>query len=148
MVPEGEVAVAPGTAQRASARAKKFPAFFKRVVGAALTLFRRLLVPFEQTSALRLLDWLQWGAVLLYKARPLDVPILHILCEDEPRTIWAHARFGWRRNARRGVEEHVLPLDHFNILHESNLPRIVDILLKSCGTQSERSHVQLTAARE
>ena len=55
--------------------------------------------------------------------------------------IWAYSRFGWRRIARRGIEEHVMPLDHFNILHESNLPRIVDILLGWCGIQPEGAHV-------
>ncbi len=62
--------------------------------------------------------------------------------------IWARSRFGWRRIARRGIEEHFVPLDHFNVLHESNLPRIVEILLKWCDIQLDESQAQLTAVRE
>jgi oxalate---CoA ligase len=114
----------------------------KRVAGGALNPFRRLLVPFEQTSAVQwLLEWLQSGFVLFYNPRPLNAPILHFLCENEPRMIWAYSRFGWRRIARRGIEEHIMPLDHYNILHESNLPRTVEILLKWCGIQPEESRV-------
>ncbi|MGD0155212.1 MAG: hypothetical protein ABSB50_03885 [Terracidiphilus sp.] len=41
-----------------------------------------------------------------------------------------------------------MPLNHFNILHESNSPRIVEILLKWCDVQPDESHAQLAAARD
>lgn len=121
----------------------------KRITGSALNPFRRLLVPFEQTSAVQwLLDWMASDYVSPYKPRPLDAPMLHIMCADEPSVVDSYARFGWRRIARRGVEEHVLPHNHFNILHESNLPQIAEILLKWCGIQPDGSHAKLTAARQ
>ena len=116
--------------------------FRRRIAASILSPFRRLLAPFEQTSAVQwLLEWMASDFVAPYKPRPLDLPILHFLCEDEPKMIWAYSRFGWRRIARRGIEEHVMPLDHYNILHESNLPRIVDILLRWCGIQPQVPHV-------
>jgi len=119
----------------------------KRVTSKILVPFRRVLVPFEQTSAVQwLLEWMEADFLAPYRPRPLDVPIVHILCEDEPRMIWAYARFGWRRIARRGIEEHVMPLNHYNILHESNLPQIAEILLDWCGRDRDASRTEARVA--
>ena len=41
-----------------------------------------------------------------------------------------------------------MPLDHFNILHESNLPRIAEILLKWCDVLPHESRVYAKAGGE
>jgi hypothetical protein len=71
----------------------------------------------------------------LDKCGAVDAPILHFLSADEPRAIVDAARYGWREIARRGIEEQFVSLDHSNVLHESNLPMIVDSILKWCGSR-------------
>jgi thioesterase domain-containing protein len=80
---------------------------------------------------------------------PLHAPCLHFLGAYEPSFLSpadAAARFGWRSYARQGIEEHYLPSDHFNILHESHLPQIARILLRWCGANS--SHEQIPGQKE
>jgi hypothetical protein len=84
----------------------------------------------------RFLSWLQYDYFPFYRARPIDAPVLHILCTDEPRIIEAMSRFGWRAMARRGIEEHFVALDHENVFNEANLPKIVEMISRfngSCG---------------
>ena len=108
------------------------------LVWSALVPFRRVLVPVENVSVVRwILEWSRFDHYPLYKARPVDAPFLHFLCMDEPKRIDAISRFGWRRIARGGIEEKFVPLDHPNILHESNLPEIVEVLLRWCGIHQE-----------
>ena len=108
----------------------------RRLVWTALVPFRRLFVPVEQVAAVRaILEWARFEEFPLYKARPLDAPFLHILCMEEPDALGSAARFGWRRIAQRGIEEHFVPFNHQNLLHEKNLPGIVEILLKWCGVE-------------
>ncbi len=103
-------------------------------VWSALVPFRRLLVPIERVPVTRgILEWAQFDNFPLYQAHPVDVPILHFLAMDEPHRYQRISRFGWRAVARRGIDERFLPLDHFNLFHESNLPQIVDTLRKWCG---------------
>lgn len=100
----------------------------------AVVPFRRLLVPIERFSAVqRIIQWAQFDNYPLFEARPIDAPILHFLAMDEPHMMQRVSRFGWRAVARRGIEERWVPLDHANILHESNLPEIVDALREWCG---------------
>lgn len=115
---------------------KNFRRFSRRLVWSALVPFRRLLVPIEHLAPVQgLLEWARFEQFPLFKARPIDAPFLHILCTDEPDAIEAFARFGWRRIAQRGVEEHFVSFNHQNVLHESNLPGIVEILLRWCGVE-------------
>jgi hypothetical protein len=71
----------------------------------------------------------QEGYLPYYKAGSIDAPILHFLCTDERNIIDSSSRFGWRAVARRGIEEHFLILEHLNLFHECNLPKIVSTLL-------------------
>lgn len=115
---------------------RNFLQFSRRVVWSALLPIRRLLVPVENTSAIQaILDWSRADLFPLYKARPIDALILHFLCRDEPSVIGSASRLGWRRVARRGIEEHFVPLNHQSLFHESNLPGMVEILLRWCGVQ-------------
>lgn len=113
--------------------------FSCRLLWSALLQFRRFLVPIENTAMVRrLLQWSQSDNCPLYKVRPLDAPFLHILSTEEPgenedREFDPNSRFGWRSIARGGIEERFVALDHYNILHESNLPVVAETLLGWCG---------------
>ncbi|MGC2162390.1 MAG: hypothetical protein WA634_10800, partial [Silvibacterium sp.] len=110
----------------------------RRMVWTSIAPFRRLLVPFEQSTAIhRLLLWSQLGYFPIYKVLPISVPILHILAAEEPDLSDNRARFGWRTVARRGIEERVVPLDHSSLFHESNLPGIVKALIEWIGPGPE-----------
>lgn len=105
--------------------------FARRLAWSAVVPVRRFLVRFENVPSVgKLLHWAQRDNLPCYAPRPIDVQILHFLCSDEPRASESLARFGWRRIARRGIEEQYLPLDHSNILHESNLPAIVNTICR------------------
>ena len=109
----------------------------RRLAWSAVVPFRRLLAPIENAPGVRwFLNWAQLDYFPFYRARPIDAPILHFLCTDEPEMIDIVTRFGWRKIALRGVDERLVPLDHNNLLHESNLPGIMDTLLKWCGIYS------------
>ncbi len=41
-----------------------------------------------------------------------------------------NSRFGWRAVALNGIEEQWTAFDHVNVFHESNLPKMVDTLLR------------------
>jgi oxalate---CoA ligase len=101
----------------------------RRVAWTVAIPLRRFFVPFEHGAAVqRFLCWAQHNQLPLYRARPIDAPILHFLCENEPRLFDSAARFGWRKMARRGIDERLVPLDHENVLHESNLQGIAEAL--------------------
>jgi oxalate---CoA ligase len=105
----------------------------RRLAWSAVIPIRKLLVRVEKRPLIqRFLHWAQFGNFPSYLPRPIDAQVLHFLCTDEPRVIESMARFGWRKVARRGIEEQFLPLDHSNILHESNLPGIVSTISKWC----------------
>jgi oxalate---CoA ligase len=100
----------------------------------AMVPIRGLFVPFERVRVIqRFFHWTQTNYFPFYKARPISAPILHLLTLEEHEGFDGEARFGWRRVARRGIDERFLPLDHPNLFHESNLPTIVDILRDWCG---------------
>jgi acyl-CoA synthetase (AMP-forming)/AMP-acid ligase II/thioesterase domain-containing protein/acyl carrier protein len=120
-----------------------------RVVWSALVPFRRTLLRFEHFSAVQaILEWTRFDLFPLYKVHPVDAPILHVLCSDEPSVVDSYSRFGWRRMARRGIEEHYVPLNHFNVLHESNLPTIAELIMSWCGVEREEIQVQSTIVGE
>jgi oxalate---CoA ligase len=105
----------------------------RRFAWSATVPFRRLLVPIENAPGVqRFIHWTQLDNFPLYRSHPIEAPILHFLCTDEPEMIDVVTRFGWRKMARRGIEERLVPLDHNNLLHESNLPGIVDMILEWC----------------
>jgi thioesterase domain-containing protein len=102
----------------------------RRLSWSAVAPIRRLLVPVERFAIV------QWflrealkGNLPFYKATPINAPILHFLCTNEPNLIDRESRFGWRKMARIGIEEEFLAFDHMNLFHESNLPKIVETLL-------------------
>jgi acyl-CoA synthetase (AMP-forming)/AMP-acid ligase II/thioesterase domain-containing protein len=97
--------------------------------------FRRLFVPMENAPVVQwFLHWAQLDYFPFYRPRPIEAPILHFLCSDEPAMVDIVTRFGWRKMAHRGIDERVVPFDHINLLHESNLPGIVDSLLEWSDT--------------
>lgn len=101
----------------------------RRFAWSAVVPIRTLLLRFENRPFIkRFLFWAQFENFPSYLPRPFDVRILHFLSSDEPRPVEAMARYGWRKIARRGIEEQFLPLDHSNILHESNLPAIASTI--------------------
>lgn len=111
----------------------------RRMAWSAVVSTRRLLVPIENVPVIQqFLRWALRDHLPFYRPRTIDVPILHFLCTDEPRANEGAARFGWNKFARRGIDEQFVPLDHSNILHESNLPRIVETLLKWCYDPSHQ----------
>ena len=102
----------------------------RRMIWSAALPARGLLTHFEDVSILwKLLHWSLYNYSPLYRPHPIDAPILHFISADTPNAISRASRFGWRRLARRGIREEVLSYDHANILHEHNLPKIVDVLL-------------------
>ena len=119
--------------------------FARRFLWHAVAVLRRFLVPIENAPTFRrMMQWTEDDDYPVYRVRPLDAPLLHILSEDEPRSldaIGSAARFGWRAYARRGIEEYYVAFDHHNILHESNLPKIADILTRWIGAQSAREQI-------
>jgi acyl-CoA synthetase (AMP-forming)/AMP-acid ligase II/thioesterase domain-containing protein len=115
-------------------------ATLRRFAWSAALPFRRLLVPFENSTGIRkFMKWAQADYFPFYRPRPIDAPILHILCSDEPEQIDVVTRFGWRKMASRGIDERFVPLDHNNLLHESNLPGIVGMLLEWSNTSIDKS---------
>ncbi len=112
--------------------------FRYRILWSAMAHSRRFLAPVQNIPLVRrAILWTEdhagVGPLYWSMCRPLHAPCLHFLSAYEPRFLSpadAAARFGWRSYARRGIEERYLPCDHFNILHESNLPQIAKILTK------------------
>lgn len=112
----------------------------RRFAWAAIVPFRKLLVPIENAPIVqRILYWAQLENFPFYQPHPIEAPVLHFLCTDEPEMADIVTRFGWRKMARRGIDERLVPLDHINLLHESNLPGIVDTLLKWCDAPVRNS---------
>jgi hypothetical protein len=113
----------------------------RRLLWSALVPFRHILVRVENFAVIRgILEWAGFNDFPLYKVHKVDAPFLHILCTDEPDMIDNASRFGWRRVAQRGIEERFVPHDHLSIFHESNLPEIVEILLRWCDAPSNPPH--------
>lgn len=101
-----------------------------RLLWYGITPLRGLFAPSQRLPIVQwFLRWAQADYFPFYRARPIDAPILHFLCSDEPEMIDVVTRFGWRKVARGGIEERVVPHDHNNLLHESNLPEIVHAIL-------------------
>jgi acyl-CoA synthetase (AMP-forming)/AMP-acid ligase II/acyl carrier protein len=119
---------------RNSAEQMNFSHIARLVAWRIMIPIRWLAIPFERVPGVqRFLQWAQVDYFPFYKARPLDAPILHFLSTEERAGFEGVARFGWRRVARRGVDERYLPMDHPNLFHESNLPKIIDNLQDWCG---------------
>ena len=92
---------------------------------------RRLLVPVQRLPFIRwILSRIQGAYFPLYKIRPLDAPILHFQCTDVQNPLDRVSRSGWRTVSSCEVLEELMPFDHANLFHESNLPRMVDALRK------------------
>lgn len=109
--------------------------FLLRILWAALVPLRHLLLPVEHLASIQwLLKHAEYENFPLYKVPAVDAQFLHFLCMDEPSPIKSASRFGWRRVARRGIEEHFVPLNHQTVFLEPNLPEIVEVLLRWCGT--------------
>ncbi len=105
----------------------------RRFAWAATVPFRRILAPIENAPGVQdFIHWAQLDNFPLYRPHPIEAPILHFLCTEEPEMIDVVTRFGWRRMARQGIEERHVPLDHNNLLHESNLPGIAGTILEWC----------------
>ena len=113
------------------------PGYVLRRLGwAAVTPIRWLLAPVERVAIVQwFLSRVRKGNLPFYKARPIEGPILHFLSANEPNIIDRDSRFGWRAMARSGIEEQFLAYDHMNLFHESNLPKMVDALLKLANAQ-------------
>jgi acyl-CoA synthetase (AMP-forming)/AMP-acid ligase II/thioesterase domain-containing protein len=95
---------------------------------------RWLAVPFERVPAVqRFFHWAQVDYFPFYQARRLYAPVIQFITTEEHAGFDGEARFGWRTVARRGIEERFLPLDHPNLFHETNLPKIVADLREWCG---------------
>ncbi len=63
-------------------------------------------IPIEHHPAVqKFLEWIQLEYFLLYRARPIDAPILHMLCTDEKCLIESRPRFGCRKAARHGIKQ-------------------------------------------
>jgi thioesterase domain-containing protein len=128
--------------------------FRYRILWSAMAHSRRFLAPVQNFPMVRrAILWTEdhagVGPLYWSMCRPLHAPCLHFLSEYEPRFLdqaSSAARFGWRSYAREGIEEHYLPCDHFNILHESHLPQIAQILLRWCGANS--SHEQISSQKD
>ena len=101
--------------------------FSCRLAWSALVPFRRFVTPIENAAiARRIVGGSEIDGLPLYKATPVDAPLLHILSTDEPyadqpRPFDPISRFGWRRFARRGIEERFVRFDHYNIFYEIQL---------------------------
>jgi thioesterase domain-containing protein/acyl carrier protein len=102
-----------------------------RLTWYAIIPFRKVIASGQSLSFVHwFLKWAQRDYFPFYRSKPLDAPILHFLCTDEPQMIDIVTRFGWRKVAQSGIEERFVPHDHSNLLHESNLPEIVSAILK------------------
>jgi acyl-CoA synthetase (AMP-forming)/AMP-acid ligase II/thioesterase domain-containing protein len=128
--------------------------FRYRILWSAMASSRWFLAPVQNIPMVRrAIHWTEdhagVGPLYWSMCRPLRAPCIHFLAAYEPRFLdqaSSTARFGWRSYARQGIEEHYLPCDHFNILHESQLPQIVSILLRWCGAYS--SHKQISSQKD
>lgn len=108
--------------------------FARLVAWRMMVPIRRLAIPFERAPLVqKFFTWAQLDYFPFYKPRSLYVPILHFITTDEHAGFDGAARFGWKKVARRGIDERVLPTDHPNLFHESNLPKIIDSLREWCG---------------
>ena len=123
--------------QAASTNFALHPGYVLRRLGwAAVTPIRWLLAPVERVAVVQwFLRRVRKGNLPFYKARPIGGPILHFLSANEPNIIDRDSRFGWRAVARSGIEEQLLAYDHMNLFHESNLPKMVDALLRLANVQ-------------
>ncbi|HTB98141.1 MAG TPA: AMP-binding protein [Terracidiphilus sp.] len=111
--------------------------FVRRIAWAAAVATRGWIAPAtRQPWVMKFLHQAEKDYFPFYKARAIDVPILHFICTDTPSAVDQAALLGWRQMARCGIEEKFVPLDHSNVLHESNLPTIVAALQKWCGIQA------------
>jgi oxalate---CoA ligase len=117
--------------------------FSSRLAWSALVPFRRFVTPIENAAvARRIVDWSEIDGFPLYKATPVDVPLLHILStdlpgKDQPRQFDPASRLRWRPLARRGIEERFIPLDHYNVFYESNLPVIAETISRWCDASNK-----------
>lgn len=115
----------------------------RRVFWSWMIPFRQILLPVEHVPFLeKIIQWGQDEYFPYYRARPVDVPILHIHSTIESVEIHSDSRLGWRSIARGGIEEERLTLDNWNFFHESNLPAIADALIKWCSIQDEAAPCQ------
>jgi hypothetical protein len=113
--------------------AMSFHAAARRSAWATTVPFRGILARFESSRLVeRYIQWAQRDNFPFFQRRPIEAPILHFLCTDEPEMVDVVTRFGWRKFARRGIDERTVPLDHNNLLHESNLPAIGAALVEWC----------------
>lgn len=106
--------------------------FTRRMLWSALSCSRESLAGIERTKWMRsIIRWAQLDDYPLYEVSPIDAQIFHILSADEPAifdTFDAACRYRWMLFARRGLTERTVAFDHANVLHESNLPQIVEYL--------------------
>lgn len=111
--------------------------FFRSLWSAAACL-RGFLVPLQRFSVVqRMIQWFHFVHFPLYRPRPINVPLLHILSADEPKSLDGFncgSRFRWRSLVRDGFEVKFVAFDHYNVLHGSNLPEIAKILISWCGS--------------
>jgi acyl-CoA synthetase (AMP-forming)/AMP-acid ligase II/thioesterase domain-containing protein len=113
--------------------------FFRLLLWYAVVPFRTTLALVERVSAIqRILQWAQADYFPFYKRSPVDASFLHILSMNEPNAIESASRFGWRKIARRGITERFVACDHFNVLHELNLPETVRVLTTWDGAHESR----------
>jgi acyl-CoA synthetase (AMP-forming)/AMP-acid ligase II/thioesterase domain-containing protein len=107
--------------------------FCRHAVWSAVVSSRRLLAAMENVPTIRrILEWAEEDYPY-YRVVTLDAPILHILSSNEPSVLnpsEAASRFEWREYVQGGLEEQYVRFDHHNVFHESNLPVIVDTLLR------------------
>lgn len=105
----------------------------RRASWSAVRVLRRILAPMQKHPAMaRFLAWAQKDDLPFHRPRVLTMPVLHFIATVDPDTFTPKSRYGWRKLARRLTEKQ-LPLDHSNVLHESNLPEVVHTLLAWSG---------------
>ena len=115
----------------------------RRTMWFAMRPARRILARFEHAGAVRFaVRHAQKGYFPFYRLRPLDVPMLHFLSEDERRPIRGASRLGFRLVARSGITEHTVPLDHDRHFHESNLRQLSDTIAEWYGITEENQERQ------
>jgi acyl-CoA synthetase (AMP-forming)/AMP-acid ligase II/thioesterase domain-containing protein/acyl carrier protein len=121
----------------------------RRLAWSAVTPMRRLLAPVERNAAVQwFLRKAQKGNLPFYKATPIKAPVLHFLCVDEPNLIDCESRFGWKAMARKGITEEFLAFDHMNLFHESNLPKIVESLVRSSSQQQPAREPEIVGSAQ
>jgi oxalate---CoA ligase len=64
----------------------------------------------------------------LYLPQPVDAPILHLMSAKDEKMLRSASRLGWRRVARGGIDERIVPLDHDAFFAETNLPILSEIV--------------------